>query len=221
MEQNAPGAPGGKLVEHDAERIQISAAIGRLAAQLLGGQIGNSPLNAGCCFGLRRRADRFRDGFVDAAAGYTEIEQLRAPVRLHHDVFRFDVAMKDAARMGCFESLGELRAEFDDAFRLQRSVGKEGPQRAALDQLHHQKDALAILADFVDGGNSGMMQVGSGSCFRQHARARFRRPTGHIGQDFDGYGAEQSLVMRAINDAHPAATQHTEYLVVRDGLSDK
>jgi len=63
------GADAGKLVEHDAERIQISAAIGRLAAQLLGRQIGNSPLNAGCYFGLRRRADRFRDGFIDAAAG--------------------------------------------------------------------------------------------------------------------------------------------------------
>ena len=106
------------------------------------------------------------------------------------------------------------------AFRLQRSVGKEGPQRAALDQLHHQKYAVTVLADFVDGGNSGMMQVGSGSCFRQHARARFRRPTGHIGQDFDGYGAEQPLVMRAINDAHPAAAEFRVDAVMPDGLAN-
>ncbi len=177
-------------------------------------------MNAGGYVDFNRRADRSSDHIVHAAARHPEIEQLRATVGLHHNVFGLDVAVEDVARMRGLKRFGELRADLDDALRVERAIEQQRAQRAALHQLHHQKNALAVLAHLIDSRDSRMMQARRGTRLRQHLRTSFGRARGDIRENLDGHGAKQALVVRAIHDPHPSAPKLRADAVMRYRLAN-
>jgi len=84
------------FVHQHAEGEHVGGRTGRAAFNLFGCHVGRRP-------GERSRRSRRRHGAGAAVtrldAGQTEVENLQAAVAHAHDVFRLQVAMRDAFRM--------------------------------------------------------------------------------------------------------------------------
>ena len=123
-----------QLIQHDAEREDIGRAVYGFPARLFRRHVPerageHAHLCGGCfCRGLRRQ---------HVPARQSEIEEFHHAVIPDHDVFRFDVAMNEADRMGESQRLRDLRACFGDCFRRLRSRHRAS-ERSPADQLHHQ-----------------------------------------------------------------------------------
>ena len=127
---------GQQLVENDAEREHVGAAIGGLALHLLGSHVVG---RAGAGHGVA--------AFVAMGdAGDAEIEHARLRAADHEDVGRLDVAMDHALRMGKGQRVGDPA---HDQRRLRRrgapAFAAQLAQVAALQQLH--RDVGAVVAD--------------------------------------------------------------------------
>ncbi len=84
---------GQQLVAHDAERVQVAAGVGRLAADLLGGQV------------LHRAGHGARLGLAafGVGAGESEVGHLHHALGRDRDVLGLDVAVHDALAMRVLE----------------------------------------------------------------------------------------------------------------------
>ncbi len=80
------------------------------------------------------------------------------------------------------------------------------------------KDCVAMLADFVDGADVGMIQGGSGAGFAAKTFERLRIAGEIVGQKFQRNEAAEFSVFGFVNHAHAAATEFFDDAVVRDGL---
>src|ERR1700687_4589142 len=94
------------------------------------------------------------------------------------------------------------------------------PQRHAVQELHGNERLLAMLADFVDGANIGMIESGCRACLPAKAFQRLRVARQFIGQEFQGDEATKLGVLSFIDHAHAATAKLLDDAVVRDGLAD-
>jgi len=130
---------GEHFVGHDAEGVDVAPLVERIACELLGAHV-------------RRRADDgaltrefgfARVGFV-AALGDAEVENfdevaLSGSVR-DHNVFRFEIAMDDASRVGFRQRAANLTQDASSACKVQLSFSAQDARKVfALDELHHEK----------------------------------------------------------------------------------
>ncbi len=103
---------GRHLVEHDAEREDIGAGVGREHAQLLGRHVGEGAdgeafLGQG---GLRVEAHRL-GRVVLAELGESEVEHLHPAVAVDHDVAGFEIAVLDPLGVRGGEGVGQRHGD--------------------------------------------------------------------------------------------------------------
>ena len=150
-----------QLVQQNAEREQVAAAIGRLASNLLRRHIGGRAAHDA----LFTRRDRDHAGLVDRvgsrqACGEAEVHDLDVAVLGEHHVGRLQVAVDDAPLVRRFERLGDL-LRHAQCFRERQ---RPGPQplfeRLAADELHRNAGAALERRDLVDRADERVIQGG-------------------------------------------------------------
>jgi hypothetical protein len=104
--------PGRHLVEHDAEREEVGAGIGREHAQLLGRHVGEGA-DRQTLLGERGLGMEAHGvgGLVLAELGETEVENLHPAVAVDHDVAGFQVAVLDPLGVRGGQGVGERHGE--------------------------------------------------------------------------------------------------------------
>ncbi len=78
-----------------------------------------------------------------------EVRDLRRLAVGDEDIVGLEVAVDDAAFVGMLDAARGLLEERDRLPGAARQLGDDGAERAALDELHHEKEPLAALADVV------------------------------------------------------------------------
>ena len=91
-----------------------------------------------------------------------EIENLRLTSIRNEDVRWLDVSMDDALRMCCIERVGNLDAEIEHRFDLQRLSSDSVPECLPLQQFHGNEGSPIDFVDFVDRADVRVIQ-GRGS----------------------------------------------------------
>ncbi len=148
-------ASGETFVEHEAERVQVGAAVELLAAHLLGRQV------------LRRAhhdvvAREIGIGRLQPL-GDAEVGQQHAPVRGDHDVARLDVTMDETGLVGMVECECHARADVTREFGTQPLLGVEQLAKAlAFHELHHDGLATVLFEHVVDGDDVRVVEAGRG-----------------------------------------------------------
>ncbi len=144
------------LIEDEAEREDVGAAVVALLEQDFGSHIGGSAARGS--HGLHAFG-----GVVGVAApgaaGDAEVENLHPVAGGNHDVFGLDVAVNDAFFVRGLQSLAALSGngeEFIGGDRLFKAV----TQGLAFDVLHYYPKFAGVLDDVVDGAHVGMIEGG-------------------------------------------------------------
>ena len=93
-------------------------------------------------------------------------------------------------------------------------------QRGAFQQLHGDEVLVALAADVVDRADVRMVEGGSGPRFALETLQRLRVAGDLRRQELEGHKAAQARVLRLVDDAHAAAAQLLQYLIMRNRSSD-
>jgi hypothetical protein len=202
---------GEHLEEDRAHRVEVGAAVDRLAQRLLGRHV-------------RRRAEHHAArGQLHVAEGvggvadeldHAEVEQLDVLVLLpglaaqgQHDVLRLEIAVDQAARVGVAERLDDLAGQDERAAHAQRALAERVAQRATAHQLHDHEHPALVLAEVEHLDDVGVIE--------QVRRHRLALEAGHhvvevgeTGQDgLQGHRPAGRLVHRLEDLAGPAVAQ--------------
>ncbi len=208
------GRPAGEHFIEDcpqAEDVRSRGELSRAAGGLLGRHVG-------------RRADR-RPRLGDRAlplqqAGQAEIGQVRFTAGVEEDVGGLEIAMEHAALMGVMDGAGERGQEHRRLARREGRlpVGQPLRQGGALHQLHRQEVPAVVLSDFVDGHDVGMVEAGGGAGFGLKAGDAFRGAFLPGFNQFQGDQPPQAALPSPIHDAHAAARDFPEQLVIAEAV---
>src|ERR1700722_8403061 len=160
-------------------------------------------------------------GFILSWHAFCEskIEHLRVATLGYEDVSGLYVAMHDPFGVGSIECV----CHFDGQGK--KKVGSQGTPRNAMFERHpveklHGDESLAILADVVDRADVGMVERGRGVGFASKAGERLRVHFHLFGQELEGDKTMQARVFGFVDDAHSAAAQFLDDVVVRDDTPD-
>ena len=93
-------------------------------------------------------------------------------------------------------------------------------QGDAIEKLHGDEGPLAVLADFVDGANVGVVESGGGARFAAKAFESLRVAGQIIREELEGDEAAQFGVLSLVDHAHASAAKFLDNAVVGDGLVD-
>jgi hypothetical protein len=81
-------------------------------------------------------------------------------------------------------------------------------------------DCIAVLADFVNGANVGMVQCRRSTSFTTKPFECLRVAGYILWQKFQGYEATKLGILSLIDNTHPTAAEPLQDAVVRYGLAD-
>ena len=150
-------------------------------------------------------------------AGDAEVQQLGRAVRLHKDVGRLHVAMDDVVAMGIAERRADLLQNAQPVGHGELRAGADQlVQRLALHALHHNVGGSVVVAQVVNGDDIGVVEPARSAAFLVEAGQHVGVAHEALGQGLDGHLAADLLVDAAIDDAHAAAPQHVDNLVLAD-----
>src|ERR1035438_5218071 len=138
--------------------------------------------------GIVRATSRAR-----AAAYFSEakIEDLGLASHSDHDVRGFDIAVGDAGGVGSIQGIGDLNCEPQQRIQIQRTAGDLVAQDSAVEILHDDESATALLTDVMDGADVGVIQ--RGGCLRLALKAgkRQRIAGQFFGEKLEGDRSEE------------------------------
>ncbi|CAB4577170.1 unannotated protein [freshwater metagenome] len=148
-------APGEALVEHEAERVEVRATVEPLAAHLLRRQV------------LRRAHHDVVVGEVVPggleALGDAEVGEQHPTVGGDEDVPRLDVAVHHARLVRGVECGRDARTDVDGELGAQLLLLVEQlAQALAVDELHHDRLAPAVLDRVVHGDDVRVVELRDG-----------------------------------------------------------
>ncbi len=136
----------------------------------------------------------------------------------HEKIRRLDVAMHDAFGMSGIERVGDLDTQVNQTVGFERAAEYRFPQSLAFEKLHHDEAQAAVLPNFVNGADVGMVQSGSGAGFAAKTFEGLRVVRDIVGQELQRDEAAERGVFGAVDDTHPAAAQLVEDSIVGDCL---
>ena len=187
---------GDQLVEHATQRVHVR----RLAGLPASGSLGSEVVRAADDLAGRRQRARPVAGNVSD----TEIRDLDGPVRRQQQVARLHIPVDDIFAMRGGQARGGL---FDD---VDRTLFRQGPvlgelrgDGPAFDQLHHQEEAVAVLAEVVHRHDVRVAQPRGGSRLALESGSSARVVTGRQ-QQLDRDHTFQLFIGGAEDLAHAA-----------------
>jgi hypothetical protein len=192
-----------QLVEHDAARKDVGAAVDFTARDLLGRHVEGTPENA-ARIRHRRRGD-FRDA---------EVEQLDRAVVEQPDVRRLHVAVHDALLVGVMQAGQELGDDVELLHERQRRPALHALREAlAAQELHRDIGGAVVFGELVDRDDVPVLQPGGSAGLTIEARARglVRREIAR--HHFDRHFAIEDGIAAAIEQTHPAAAHALDHFV--------
>ena len=146
-----------------------------------------------------------------ALAGYqsdlrqSEIQNLGVSALGDEDVGGLDVAVDDALRMRGVERVGDLDAQIEHRFDLQRLARDAVPQRLPLQKLHRDEGLPSDLVNFVDRADVRVVQSGRSLGLALEAAERLRVVGDFVGKKLQGDVATELEVLGLVHHTHPAA----------------
>ena len=209
-----------ELVDQDAEREEIRAAVHGFTLQQLGCHVGGCPeeltgrgsrgLHSGC--GTVRRS-----GIRHACElGQPEVEHFHASFARHHHVRRLQVAMDDAAFVCGDEGVGHGDRQLEKACERKPTRRDEFCETLSLDQLHGEEANTVLVLDGVERHDVGMIEPRHGARLPLEAGEAVGVRGYFGGQHLERHLAPQSQVLGAIHLAHPAGADLGDDLVVAE-----
>ena len=109
---------------------------------------------------------------------------------------------------------------------IDREADRERPpadlvgERPPFEQLHRDEGPAVVLADLVDGADVRMVERRRRPRLAREPIERAARLPDHVGQELERHLPPQLGVRGAIDDAHAAAAELLDDLVVRDAFAD-
>ena len=199
-------AAGEQFEDDDPERVDVAPEVDGLAAGLLRAHV------------LGAAHDVAPGGSRGSLARHPlrdpEVHHLGRAVSVDHHVERLQVAVDDPDAVDRLEAVGDLRRQ------LVRLLGGKRPPRfqdllevRALDQLHRDVLARAVLAVLVDAADAGVRDAARELDLGAEPSLHLG-PGGHVAaQDLEGHGLVEHAVVRAIDRAHSAPPERAQDLV--------
>src|SRR2546428_2961317 len=136
--------------------------------------------------------------------GNAEVENLQSTFGRDLDVLRLQIAVNDATRVRCSQSVRELGAKLQDFVRRKGSLMQTLPQSRAGNVLRDQKIESAVGIEIVDNLNVGMIQFGKReSLISESPSSHFVRQAAG-GKDFESHVALEPLIAGAVHHSHAA-----------------
>src|ERR1700733_8861010 len=117
-----------QLIKDDAERPHVRLHAGLPGDELLGRHVANGAAARSICGGDGCVLSEAGLGRIEVcvfrmeAAREAEVENLDQAAVSEHYVLRFEIAMKDAERMRCLETVGDLDADGEDKLKVCRAA---------------------------------------------------------------------------------------------------
>lgn len=204
-----PEPPRQHLEEHDAEREDVRTRIDRVTEADLRRQIAGSADELTGAGELRGR--------IALREGDAEVGDLQQTAPGQHQVRRLDVAMDDPALMGDGESLRRLHQQPGGFMRLDAAVAAQPfGERLALDELHGEEGLPRMFADEVDLHDVRIAELAHRAGLAQEALHHFRLMRQCFAHQLDGDMPLQGSFVALVDDAHAAATELADDLVMPD-----
>jgi hypothetical protein len=121
-----------------------------------------------------------------------EVEELGLSAFGDKNIGRLDIAMNDAFAVGGVEGVGDLDAQRDQGFGVERAAFDAMLQGLAFEELDRDEGQAVLLVDLVNGADIGMVESGGGLSFALKA-AEGLMIFGHVvGEEFEGNKAAES-----------------------------
>src|SRR5579885_1791184 len=136
---------------------------------------------------------------------------------VQQNVSGFEVAMQDALAMGVLNRPRDFGNERDGSARLATQRSGRVEQTSAARELHAKKrEAVFAFADLVNWQNIWMIEAGRGLSFAAEPHEGLLA-IGVVGQQlFDRDDPVGMPLTRSINDAHAAAADFLQDLIIAD-----
>lgn len=147
--------PGGDLVQHAAEGVEVAAVVDVVAADLLRRHVVRG------AHGDAGTGESGGEADVVPESGYAEVADLHRAVAEPHDVRGLQIPVHDALLVGVRQSGGRLLADLHDVGDGQRMlfvVLQELTEVAPVQQLHHQIEHTVRLTEVVDDGHPAVLE---------------------------------------------------------------
>src|SRR6266436_6802528 len=148
----------------------------------------------------------------------TEIENLRLTSIRDEDVRGLDVPMDDALRMCRVESVGNLDAQIEHRFDLQRLASDPVPECLAFQQLHGDEGSPIGLINLVDRADVRVVQRGSSLGFPLETAESLRIVGKFFRKELQGDVATELEVFCFVDHTHSATPNLAEYAVMGNRL---
>ena len=129
------------LVEHDAERPDVAAGIGRVATRMLRTHVPDRPARRRA---FARGAGQRRD---------PEVEQLHETIARDEDVLRLHIAVHEPRLVRRRQTRGHLACDLERVARKERATGESVAERLAFIP-RHRDEAVAVCPSFRSGRSS-------------------------------------------------------------------
>ncbi len=173
---------------------------------------------------------RSRRGYVGNCArltrsrlylGQAEVENLGVAALGDEKVGGLDVAVDNAFAVGRVERIGDFDAQRENRLQFHGAPGDEVLERDAVEELHDEEGAAALLANVVDGADVGMVQRRGGLGLAAKALEGLAILREIVGKKLEGDEAAETRVLGFVDHAHAAATELFDDPVMRDGLIEQ
>lgn len=188
------GSPAEKLVQHEAQRVNVGLHRRRAAREQLRRHVG-------------RRAGHMVISLL-SKAGETKVGDHSVAFSINHHVRRLQVPMQDALRVRSGQPCTQLAC---DADRIVRGETPDPPQQRcevfSVDVLHRKKQLAVGFAGVVDAADVGMRDLPGGSYLAEQLLAAFRASRYRCRQELQRDFLREREVLDAIHLAHASASQ--------------
>ena len=150
--------------------------------------------------------------------GQPEIENLRLTSIRDEDVRGLDVPMDDALRMCRVESVGNLDAQIEHRFDLQRLASDPVPECLPLQQFHGDEGSPIGLVNLVDRADVRVVQRGRSLGLPLETAEGLCVVGEFVGKELQGDVATELQVFCLVHHAHAPTADLAEDAVMRNRL---